>query len=85
DVAAIHNMSENRMGVGIPEHWVHAAYRLETWAHVYASRNAPSQAGGSSQPSAAPSTSTGARNASSQAAGSSQPSATPSTASQGPS
>ncbi|GJT09215.1 hypothetical protein Tco_0843677 [Tanacetum coccineum] len=34
-VAAIYNMSENSMGVGIPEHWVHAAYRLETWAHVY--------------------------------------------------
>ncbi|GKD68962.1 hypothetical protein Tco_1323052 [Tanacetum coccineum] len=28
-------MSENSMGVGIPEQWVHAAYRLETWAHVY--------------------------------------------------
>ncbi|GJT92420.1 mutator type transposase [Tanacetum coccineum] len=23
------------IGVGIPEQWVHAAYRLETWAHVY--------------------------------------------------
>ncbi|GJX64420.1 hypothetical protein Tco_0298763 [Tanacetum coccineum] len=34
-VAAIYNMSENSMGVGIPEQWVHAAYRLETWAHVY--------------------------------------------------
>ncbi|GJR03666.1 hypothetical protein Tco_0526650 [Tanacetum coccineum] len=30
DVDAIYNMSENGMGVGIPEHWVHAAYRLET-------------------------------------------------------
>ncbi|GJS05242.1 mutator type transposase [Tanacetum coccineum] len=30
-VAAIYNMSENSMGVGIPELWVHAAYRLETW------------------------------------------------------
>ncbi|GJU60140.1 mutator type transposase [Tanacetum coccineum] len=34
-VAAIYNMSENSVGVGIPEQWVHAAYRLETWAHVY--------------------------------------------------
>nr|GEX45301.1 hypothetical protein [Tanacetum cinerariifolium] len=34
-VVAIYNMSENSIGVGIPEHWVHAAYRLETWAHVY--------------------------------------------------
>ncbi|GJW69637.1 hypothetical protein Tco_0126554 [Tanacetum coccineum] len=34
-VAAIYNMSENSIGVGIPEQWVHAAYRLETWAHVY--------------------------------------------------
>ncbi|GJW21946.1 hypothetical protein Tco_0032568 [Tanacetum coccineum] len=34
-VAAIYNMSENLMGVGIPEQWVHAAYRLETRAHVY--------------------------------------------------
>ncbi|GJZ54424.1 hypothetical protein Tco_0609309 [Tanacetum coccineum] len=35
DVAAIYNMSKNSVGVGIPEQWVHAAYRLETWAHVY--------------------------------------------------
>nr|GEY66403.1 hypothetical protein [Tanacetum cinerariifolium] len=34
-VAAIYNMSENSVGVAIPEQWVHAAYRLETWAHVY--------------------------------------------------
>nr|GEV65092.1 transposase, mutator type [Tanacetum cinerariifolium] len=34
-MAAIYNMSENSMGVGIPEQWVHVAYRLETWAHVY--------------------------------------------------
>ncbi|GKE07804.1 mutator type transposase [Tanacetum coccineum] len=34
-VAAIYNMFENSIGVCIPEHWVHAAYRLETWAHVY--------------------------------------------------
>ncbi|GKE03952.1 hypothetical protein Tco_1395970 [Tanacetum coccineum] len=34
-VAAIYNMSENSVGVGIPEQWVHAAYRLDTWAHVY--------------------------------------------------
>ncbi|GJZ15993.1 mutator type transposase [Tanacetum coccineum] len=32
---AIYNMSENSVGVGIPEQWVHAAYRLETWEHVY--------------------------------------------------
>ncbi|GJQ93166.1 mutator type transposase [Tanacetum coccineum] len=34
-MAAIYSMSENSMGVGIPENWVHVAYRLETWAHVY--------------------------------------------------
>ncbi|GKE48527.1 mutator type transposase [Tanacetum coccineum] len=34
-VAAIYNMFENSVGVGIPKQWVHAAYRLETWAHVY--------------------------------------------------
>ncbi|GJX20470.1 mutator type transposase [Tanacetum coccineum] len=34
-VAAIYNTSENSVGVGIPEQWVHDAYRLETWAHVY--------------------------------------------------
>nr|GEV56466.1 hypothetical protein [Tanacetum cinerariifolium] len=34
-VAAIYNMSENLVGVGIPKQWVYAAYRLETWAHVY--------------------------------------------------
>ncbi|GJR55052.1 hypothetical protein Tco_1405573 [Tanacetum coccineum] len=34
-VAAIYNMSENLVGVGIPEEWVHAAYRLETWVHAY--------------------------------------------------
>ncbi|GJV10403.1 hypothetical protein Tco_1351944 [Tanacetum coccineum] len=34
-VAAIYNMSENSVGVAIPEQWVHAAYRLETWAYVY--------------------------------------------------
>nr|GEW62616.1 transposase, mutator type [Tanacetum cinerariifolium] len=35
DVATIYNMSKNSVGVGIPEQWVHVAYRLETWAHVY--------------------------------------------------
>ncbi|GJZ14541.1 hypothetical protein Tco_0550218 [Tanacetum coccineum] len=40
-VAAIYNMFENSMGVGIPEHWVHAAYRLETWAHVYSFKMNP--------------------------------------------
>ncbi|GKA69081.1 mutator type transposase [Tanacetum coccineum] len=35
DVAAIYNMFENSMGVAIPEQWVHAAYKLETRAHVY--------------------------------------------------
>jgi hypothetical protein len=34
-VAAINYMNENGRGVGIPEEWVHAAYRLETWAHTY--------------------------------------------------
>ncbi|GKC10956.1 mutator type transposase [Tanacetum coccineum] len=30
-VASIYNMSENSVGVGIPEQWVYAAYRIETW------------------------------------------------------
>ncbi|GJX36180.1 mutator type transposase [Tanacetum coccineum] len=34
-VALIYNMFKNSVGVGIPEQWVHAAYRLETWARVY--------------------------------------------------
>nr|GEV96744.1 transposase, mutator type [Tanacetum cinerariifolium] len=34
-VAAIYKMSEYSVGVAIPEQWVHAAYRLKTWAHVY--------------------------------------------------
>ncbi|GKE33559.1 hypothetical protein Tco_1452881 [Tanacetum coccineum] len=34
-VAIIYNMFENSVGVPIPEQWVHVAYRLETWAHVY--------------------------------------------------
>ncbi|GKE98031.1 mutator type transposase [Tanacetum coccineum] len=34
-VAAIYNMYENSVGGGMPVQWVHAAYRLETWAHVY--------------------------------------------------
>ncbi|GKD69214.1 mutator type transposase, partial [Tanacetum coccineum] len=34
-VAIIYNMFENSIGAGIPEQWVHAAYKLETWAHVY--------------------------------------------------
>ncbi|GKB27954.1 mutator type transposase [Tanacetum coccineum] len=37
-VAAIYNMSENSVGVGIPEQWVHAAYRLEHGPQVYSSR-----------------------------------------------
>ncbi|GJV76462.1 mutator type transposase [Tanacetum coccineum] len=44
-VAAIYNMSENSMGVGIPKHWVHAAYRLETWAHVYSFKINPCNGG----------------------------------------
>nr|GEZ41771.1 hypothetical protein [Tanacetum cinerariifolium] len=34
-VATIYKMSENSMGVAIPEQWGHDAYRLETWAHIY--------------------------------------------------
>ncbi|GJT78829.1 hypothetical protein Tco_1045554, partial [Tanacetum coccineum] len=34
-VAAIYNMFKNSVGVGIHEQWVHAAYKLKTWAHVY--------------------------------------------------
>ncbi|GKE11468.1 hypothetical protein Tco_1415019, partial [Tanacetum coccineum] len=34
-LSTLFNEMENSMGVGIPEHLVHAAYRLETWAHVY--------------------------------------------------
>ncbi|GKB35773.1 hypothetical protein Tco_0880715 [Tanacetum coccineum] len=48
-------------------------------------KNASSQATGSSQPSATPSTTTGARNASGENVGSSKPSAAPSTSSQVPS
>ncbi|GJX30924.1 mutator type transposase [Tanacetum coccineum] len=40
-VVAIYNMSENSVGVGIPEQWVHAAYRLETWIHVYSFKVSP--------------------------------------------
>nr|GEY12058.1 transposase, mutator type [Tanacetum cinerariifolium] len=72
-MAAIYNMFENATGFDIPELWVHAAYILETLAHVYSFKINPS-----------PNTTTGARNASSQAAGASQPSASPSKASQGP-
>ena len=34
-VAAINYMNEDGRAVGIPEEWVHAAYRLETWARMY--------------------------------------------------
>lgn len=34
-VAAINYKNEDGIGVGIPEEWVHAAYRLETWARMY--------------------------------------------------
>nr|GEV71900.1 hypothetical protein [Tanacetum cinerariifolium] len=34
-VAAIHNMAENRMNVGLPEVWVHPSYRLDTWKQQY--------------------------------------------------
>nr|GEX53857.1 hypothetical protein [Tanacetum cinerariifolium] len=62
-VAAIYNMYENSIGVSIPEQWVHAAYKLETWAHVYSfKKGCRGQGGGSSQ--------AGARNVSSQVAGS---------------
>lgn len=35
-VATLWNMSLNGLDVGIPEDWVHHAYRLETWKQVYA-------------------------------------------------
>ncbi|GKC39536.1 hypothetical protein Tco_1051920 [Tanacetum coccineum] len=89
-MVVIYNMYENGMRVGIPKNWVHAAYKLEMWAHVYSlksatpsqvvgARNGSSQAIGSSQQSATPSQVVGAMNCSS------QPSAKPSQASQGPS
>ena len=34
-IAAIQNMGENGMTVGLPELWVHQAYRLETWKKQY--------------------------------------------------
>ncbi|GJY79500.1 mutator type transposase [Tanacetum coccineum] len=34
-VAAIHNMAENGMNVGLPEVWVHPSYRLDTWKQQY--------------------------------------------------
>lgn len=34
-VAAIHNMAENGMSVGLPEAWVHPSYRLDTWKQQY--------------------------------------------------
>jgi hypothetical protein len=34
-VAAINYKNEDERGVGKPEEWVHAAYRLETWARMY--------------------------------------------------
>ena len=34
-VAAMHNMAENGMSVGLPEAWVHPCYRLETWKQQY--------------------------------------------------
>ncbi|GKB93510.1 mutator type transposase [Tanacetum coccineum] len=95
-VTAIYNMSENGMGVGIREHWVHAAYRLKIWAHVYSFKIKPCNGreiwplvdqAGARQAAGARNVSsqvTGSRNASSQATSSSQPSAAPNTTSQGP-
>ena len=37
-IAAIQNMSENGMTVGLPELWVHQAYRLETWKKQHSLR-----------------------------------------------
>jgi hypothetical protein len=34
-VATIYHMNENGRGFCIPEEWVHDAYKLETWAHIY--------------------------------------------------
>ncbi|GJX94638.1 hypothetical protein Tco_0349224 [Tanacetum coccineum] len=34
-VAAIHNMAENGMNVGLPKVWVHPSYRLDTWKQQY--------------------------------------------------
>ncbi|GJV51318.1 hypothetical protein Tco_1447059 [Tanacetum coccineum] len=69
DVAAKYNMYENSMGVGKAVGVKVVQVKLVALVN---------------QPSATPSTTTGARNASSLAAGASQPSAAPSTASQGP-
>lgn len=34
-MVAINYKNEYGRGVGIPEEWVHATYRLETWACMY--------------------------------------------------
>ena len=34
-MAAINYKNEDGRGFGIPEEWVHAAYKLETWARMY--------------------------------------------------
>ncbi|GKA85592.1 hypothetical protein Tco_0807246 [Tanacetum coccineum] len=39
-------MSENGMEVGLLEEWVHAAYRLETWAHGQCGPSQPKERSG---------------------------------------
>ncbi|GJY23876.1 mutator type transposase [Tanacetum coccineum] len=34
-VACINNMNENGLNGGLPENWVHASYRLQTWKEQY--------------------------------------------------
>lgn len=40
-VATIWNMDFNGKLVGVPEDWVHMAYRLDTWKEVYAEKINP--------------------------------------------
>ncbi|GJT89282.1 hypothetical protein Tco_1070999 [Tanacetum coccineum] len=36
DIAAINDMTDNGIGVGTLEDWVHESYKLQTWMNVYA-------------------------------------------------
>ncbi|GKD29890.1 hypothetical protein Tco_1240668 [Tanacetum coccineum] len=74
--------TENGMGVGILENWVHATYRLETWAHLSRKRKSIkcSLCGNLGHNMKGCNSQGGARNGLSQGTSSSQQSATPSQA-----
>ena len=40
-VACINNMNENGLNGGLPEHWVHDSYKLETWKKQYSHKINP--------------------------------------------